>query len=99
MKFGLKKEQFEFIMQEVVIPLTNSGAKVWCYGSRARGDHKQFSDLDIMVESELDLSRQISMLKEKMSNSNFPYKVDLVEYKYFADSYKKLYEKEKVQFS
>ena len=64
---------------------------MFCYGSRARGDHQPYSDLDIMVESNHDLSTLISLLQEKLSNSNFPYKIDLVEYRDFADSYKEGY--------
>ncbi len=99
MKFGLTQPQYEFILREVVIPLQQKGAKVFCFGSRARGDNKPFSDLDIMVVSDQDLSSIIGNITEQLIKSNFPYKVDLVEYRNYADSYKVNYEKEKVGFS
>ena len=60
------------------------------------GYHQPYSDLDIMVESSLDLSTLVSFLQEQVTNSNFPYKVDLVEYRDFADSYKAGYQKDKL---
>lgn len=98
MKFGLSEEQYQFVIEQVVKPLENQGAQIWCYGSRARGSHKKFSDLDLMVESDKDLSQIISNIQEILSKSNFPYKVDLVDYKNFANSYKEQYQKDKIRF-
>ncbi len=98
MKFGLTKEQFDFILQNVVRPLKEHEATVWCYGSRSRGDHKKYSDLDLMVESELDLSQTIEIIKENLSNSGFPYKVDLVPLSEFAESYKPTYRRDRKMF-
>lgn len=88
MKFGLNDHEYKFIKTEVITPLEQAGAQVWCYGSRARGDFKKFSDLDLMIESSQDLSRQIGKIHEKLVQSNFPYKVDLVQWAEFAESYK-----------
>jgi len=87
-KFGLTQDQYQFIFDHVVAPLNKKGAKVFCYGSRARGDHQPFSDLDLMVESPVDLSQELGPLSEFLSNSLFPYKVDLVQFSQFAESYK-----------
>jgi uncharacterized protein len=95
MKLGLSSENYEFILNEVLVPLEDQGAEVWCYGSRARGDHNKFSDLDLMVVSEKDLSKIIHEISEKLSKSNFPYKVDLVQFSDFADSYKPGYFKDR----
>lgn len=98
MRFGLTKSEYEFLLQNLVAPLEKSGAKIWCFGSRARGDHSPFSDIDIMVESSLDLSSQINRIIEFFSQSNFPYKVDLVQLSDFAESYMEGYQKDKIQF-
>ncbi|MBE9540577.1 MAG: nucleotidyltransferase domain-containing protein [Proteobacteria bacterium] len=37
-------------------PLKNQGANVWIFGSRARGDHQEYSDLDLMVSADIDIS-------------------------------------------
>ena len=97
MKFGLSDEQFKFINEHVVSPLKAKGAKVWIYGSRARGDHQPFSDLDLMVESKDDLSSLISQIEEFITNSNFPFKLDLVELRLFAESYRASFDSDKKQ--
>ncbi len=99
MKFGLSPQYFDYILTEVVKPLETYGAEVWCYGSRARGDHQKFSDLDLMVESNTDLSKVICELQEKLTNSNFPYKIDLVQINEFADSYKDGYLVDRKRFA
>lgn len=91
MTFGLTEDQYRFVYTTVVAPLETMGAKVWCYGSRARGDGKKFSDLDLMVESGRDLSREISSMLETLQQSNFPFMVDLVQLADFAEAYKASY--------
>jgi len=97
MKFGLSEQQYNYIQGIVVLPLKSKGASVWVFGSRARGDHSQFSDLDLMVESTEDISMQVSSIQETLENGNFPYKVDLVQNKDFAESYRGTFEKDKVE--
>jgi predicted nucleotidyltransferase len=55
MKFGLSESEFDHITKTVVEPLVLHGAVVWCFGSRARGTHQQFSDLDLMIEGPPDI--------------------------------------------
>ena len=98
MKFGLSEREYEFINDEVALPLRKLGAKVWCYGSRSRGDFKKFSDLDLMVEAPSDLSAKIGEIQEKLSDSHFPYKVDLVQWMDFAESYKPGYLRDRKEF-
>lgn len=98
MKFGLTQSEYDFILNQVVEPLRSRGAIVWCFGSRARGDYQKFSDLDLMVESEEDLSGTLSSLRELVEESNFPYKIDLAQKKYFASSYLAGFERDKLLF-
>ena len=98
MSFGLSPSEYQYILDTVVTPLNKLDAKVWCYGSRARGDHQKFSDLDLMIESNKDLGSIASRIKETLQESNFPLKVDLVLLSEFADSYKPRFEKENVLF-
>ena len=96
MRFGLTQEQSNFIQDNVVAPIAKLGGRVFVYGSRARGDHKRFSDLDLMVEFNSSLYPSLAHIQELLQNSNFPYKVDLVPYPEFAEAYRKSYQKEKV---
>lgn len=96
MKFGLTAPQLDFIYKTVVRPLQALDARVFCYGSRARGDFKKFSDLDLMVESKNPQSIDLNPIQEILQNSSFPYKVDLVHISDFAQNYRAGYEAEKV---
>lgn len=98
MKFGITKEHYDYIYNNVILPLKAKGAEVYCYGSRARGDHQPFSDLDLMVESESKNNLKLEDIIELLQKSNFPYKVDLVHISDFADSYKKSYQADRVLF-
>lgn len=98
MTFGLTPAEYRYISQEVVAPLQAQGAQVFCYGSRARGDHQPFSDLDLMVEADHDLSALVSQLQEQLSAGNFPYKVDLVQLRHFADAYRPGYLRDRRAF-
>lgn len=93
--FGLTPQELELLRSIVVRPLISRGAKVWCFGSRAKGTHSKFSDLDLMVESSEDLSPLVGEVREAIIESSFPYKVDLVEWRNFANEYKADFEKEK----
>ncbi len=52
-----------------------------------------------MVESTEDISRQLSRIQETLENGNFPFKVDVVQEKDFAESYRGNFEKDKQEFS
>jgi len=53
--------------------------KVYLFGSRARGDFSEFSDVDLAVYSEKDISDKLTLLTVILEESNLPFKVDLVD--------------------
>lgn len=95
MKFGLTPPQYKFISEAVVEPLRRNGNEVYCFGSRAREDHKPFSDLDLMVEGKADCRSLIATMKDTLSESNFPYKVDIVLLDELATSYLEGYKRDR----
>ena len=98
MKFGLCESELFIIINKVVIPLEQKGAIIWCFGSRARGDFKKFSDIDLMVEAKIDLAKEISQISDELIESQIPFKVDIIELSKFAESYLKNFEQEKIRF-
>jgi predicted nucleotidyltransferase len=54
-------------------------ARIYLFGSRARGDASEFSDIDIAIESERPLQRRLSEIRERIEASRLPWKVDLLE--------------------
>ena len=55
--------------------------KIYLFGSRATENFQRYSDIDILIESDLDLKDDLIKLKEIIEESNLIYKVDLVEAK------------------
>lgn len=81
MKVALSEEELIFIQEKVTLPLSELGAEVYIFGSRAKFTHSKYSDLDILVKSnqfESYLVSKVSEIKESLIQSNFPYKVDIV---------------------
>lgn len=77
-RFGLTQEQVKLIKKLIETFLPDS--KVYVFGSRSRGDHKRYSDLDLAVESKSPIAKEaLSALQEQFTESTLPFKVDLIE--------------------
>ncbi len=58
----------------------DSDVKIVLFGSRARGDYAKTSDIDIGILPGGKINKkELILLREKMENSNIPYKVDIVD--------------------
>jgi predicted nucleotidyltransferase len=89
MKFGLSDEHWKIIEKLVLNPFRVHQATVWIFGSRARGDYREFSDLDVLYEASSSLPPGfISRMTENLEESRLPIKVDLVNKSDVAESYK-----------
>jgi len=75
MKYGLTTEDLENLIQ-ILKPLITI-SPIFVFGSRARGDHKPFSDLDLLIENAVSKSI-LSQVRERLEESSIPIKVDLV---------------------
>jgi predicted nucleotidyltransferase len=67
-------------------------AKIMFFGSRVRGDHKTYSDLDICLDDHgvpLELS-QLARLEEEFSNSDIPFKIDIVDWNRITPDFQKI---------
>jgi len=65
--------------------------EVWAFGSRARGKAKPYSDLDLAIIGEAPLSLDVSAnLAEALSESDLPYKVDIVDWATIDDSFREI---------
>ena len=72
-------------------PLKNSGAQVWIFGSRARGDYRPFSDIDVLYDfagNKRPPSGLIYSIKESAEESRLPFKIDMVDLCDLAQSYR-----------
>ncbi|MGA9866210.1 MAG: nucleotidyltransferase domain-containing protein [Acetobacteraceae bacterium] len=56
------------------------GARAFVFGSRAHGGARQYSDLDLAIEWKRPLGLDVTArIAEAFSESDLPYKVDIVE--------------------
>ena len=74
MKFGLSEETYVKI-KEVVN--NNKRYKFILFGSRARGDYKKTSDIDIAIEENVSREEQFKIMNE-IDLLDIIYKIDLV---------------------
>lgn len=80
--YGLKpEEQIEIrnLLQKHFGDL--EGVKVFLFGSRAKGNQKAFSDIDLAIKSKAkDLPQRIALFQEDWERSKIPYKADITSW-------------------
>ena len=72
-------------------------ASIWIYGSRARGDYQNDSDIDLLLDAykKLDFF-EIAELKDILAATKLPYKIDIIDFSSISDSeFKQQIDKEK----
>ena len=71
--------------------------EVWAFGSRATGRAKPYSDLDLALISDRPLPLDLSArLAEAFSESNLPWKVDLVDWATADDAFRGIIRSQRV---
>ena len=70
---------------------------VWAFGSRAKWTAKPYSDLDLAVITSEALSLELSAsLKDDFSESDLPWKVDVVDWATTSESFRRVIERDRV---
>jgi type I restriction enzyme S subunit len=73
------------------------GHEVWAFGSRARGTTKRYADLDLAVISDEPLPLDVlARLEEDFSESDLPWRVDVVDWATTSEAFRKIIERDKV---
>ena len=71
--------------------------EVWAFGSRAKGTAKPYSDLDLAIITDQALSLTVSAaLENEFTESDLPWKVDIVDWATTSASFRKIIEQQKV---
>ena len=71
--------------------------EVWAFGSRAKWTAKPYSDLGLAVIGDQPLSLAISAaLADDFSESDLPWKVDVVDWATTSDAFRAIIERDKV---
>ncbi len=70
---------------------------VWAFGSRATGSAKPYSDLDIAIITTQPIGLQrIAELAEAFSESDLPWKVDIVDWSATSERFRRIIERDRV---
>lgn len=78
--------QIKTILSEV---LNDEGCIIYLFGSRATGVFTTTSDFDVAVLAATDISQKLSLAREKLEQSNIPFKVDVVELRLTSTEFKR----------
>ncbi|MBS0642526.1 MAG: nucleotidyltransferase domain-containing protein [Proteobacteria bacterium] len=74
-----------------------AGTRVWVFGSRATGNARRYSDLDLALQADQPLDWVVlADLAEAMSTSDLPFKVDLVDLRTVEPAFRRLIEADMV---
>ena len=71
--------------------------EVWAFGSRAKWTAKTYSDLDLAVITDTPMSFKVSgALREDFSDSDLPWRVDVVDWATTSEAFRRIIEQDKV---
>lgn len=71
--------------------------EVWAFGSRAKWKAKPYSDLDLAIITDKPLTLDVSAsLSDDFSESDLPWRVDVVDWATTSESFRKIIERDKV---
>lgn len=92
MKFGLEQRHLDFILQVLRNNIPEKEAKFYVFGSRARGNFKEYSDIDIAVElpNEKLSADVLGKILIEFSDSTLPYEVDVIDLNAIDEKFKNL---------
>ncbi len=96
MPIDIRPDHLQIVQDILQIHVPND--QVWIFGSRAKWTAKNTSDLDICIKGEKPLTlNTLAHLREDFSESNLPYKVDVVDWYGISEGFKKIIESDKVE--
>jgi len=88
-KFGLEEKYLNYILDILSKNIPNSA--YYIFGSRAKGNYKEYSDIDIAVKSSDKIpSDTMSKVMLEFENSTLPYEVDVVDLDSIKPDFKNL---------
>jgi type I restriction enzyme S subunit len=76
------------------------GSKVWVFGSRTTGRARRYSDLDLAIDAGRLLALdELAILGEAFSESDLPYRVDLIDWQAIDERFRQLIAAERVSLT
>ncbi len=97
MNFGVSAQDFALLKKILFDPIHAHQGSVWIFGSRARGQFHPYSDLDVLIVAPHLPQSLLLDIKEKLEESNLPFKVDIVLEENLAKSYRDQVMRERIK--
>lgn len=87
--FSLEKKYLDFILKTLNENIKN--AKFFVFGSRAKGNYKQYSDIDIAIQADYEIPIDVlDKVRSIFNNSTLPIEVDIVDLNSIEDNFKNI---------
>ena len=88
------------MVRDILVARLPEGVSVWVFGSRATGQARPYSDLDLALQAAEPLSAAIIHdLADDFTECDLPFKVDVLDLNRVASSFRKRIDKSKMMFS
>jgi predicted nucleotidyltransferase len=85
------------IIQSILKQHLSNNIKVWVFGSRAKKNAREFSDVDLVLEAKAPVPIQLlADLASDFEESDLPYKVDLIDWTSTSESFKEVISEQRV---
>ena len=92
------EESLEFIRKTIRKHLPEEEYEAFVYGSRADGTAQRWSDIDVGVRGEKQISGLLlENMREELEKSDIPYKVEVVDFAKVSDKFRNFALKEVVK--
>jgi predicted nucleotidyltransferase len=90
-------EEHARIVRDILNAHLPCRAQIWVFGSRATGRARRYSDLDLAIDAGRRLTLdEYAILTEAFSESDLPYRVDIVDWNAIDEHFRCLIEAERV---
>ncbi|MCB9492769.1 MAG: nucleotidyltransferase domain-containing protein [Epsilonproteobacteria bacterium] len=83
------------IIQDILAPYPYN---FYAYGSRVKGTHKKFSDLDLCFKENIS-DKELTAIETALEESDLPFTVDLINFNTCSKNFRKLIEADLILIS
>ena len=96
----MNKQAVALIRKIVFRFLDSRQNRVFIFGSRALGNARRFSDIDLGIESERIIpGSRLVEIEEALEESDLPYTVDLVDFRNVSSNFRKVATKQVISLN
>lgn len=83
-RFGISSESFKMIIS--ILKKNNKIKEIYLFGSRAKGNYKKGSDIDIAIVADSFSFEELNQIRVEINDLILPYKVDVIDFNKISNS-------------